>query len=197
MNGCIRCFVAIELPEALRETIASGFAKEGHGVDGVRWTGAGNLHLTLKFLGDIVEDRLPALQEALPEAVAGIPPFVLELRGAGAFPSPQNPRVLFAEAGAGAAEAAALAAALDKALAPLGHAPESRRFFPHATVGRFKSRPRDSGALRRLLDTLCGRAWGACLVPAVHLVRSSLFPTGPIYSILRTTRLPDASRQHR
>lgn len=192
MNG-VRCFVAIELPEALRETIASYFDREGRGRAGagVTWVRAASLHLTLKFLGEVASDRLPALQAALAAAVAGHPPFVLALRGAGAFPSPERPRVLWVGAGAGAAEATALAAAVELAVEPLGHAPENRPFTPHLTVGRVKVPPRESGALRRLLEAARDRAWDEWLVPAVHLVRSELFPAGPIYSILQTTRLPE------
>jgi 2'-5' RNA ligase len=186
MNDGVRCFVAIELPEPLREAIATWFADAGRGVRGVRWTGAQRLHLTLKFLGEVAPDRLAAVGSAVAAAVAGRGPFSLELLGAGAFPSVQRPRVVWVGIGAGAA---GLAASLELALAPLGFAPEGRPFTPHLTVGRLREPPRDRAALPRLLEQVRDRVWGLAVVPAVHLVRSDLFPAGPNYSILATTPL--------
>jgi 2'-5' RNA ligase len=191
VSGGLRCFVAVELPDGLRETIADHFAREGRAVAVVRWVPAANLHLTLKFLGDIEAQRLPTLQGALAQALAGAAPFTLALRGAGAFPTPERPRVIWVGAGKGAAEVSAMAAAVEGALAPLGFAPEARPFAPHLTVGRVKSPLHDRGALRRLLEAVREREWGEWLVSAAHLVRSELFPAGPIYSILHTASLPE------
>jgi 2'-5' RNA ligase len=156
----------------------------------VRWVAAANLHLTLQFLGDVDAGRIPALREALDVAVSGHRAFRLGLRGAGAFPSPERPRVLWVGAGEGAAAASALATSVAAALAPLGFAPEERRFLPHLTVGRVGSPSRDRAPLLRLLDAVRDREWGECLIPAAHLLRSELFPAGPIYSILHEARLP-------
>lgn len=197
MSGGLRCFVALELPEALRESIAAHFAREGRGVAGVAWTVSGNLHLTLKFLGAVATDLLPAVERAIAAALVDREPFTLALRGAGAFPSEQRPRVIWVGAGAGAATAAALADSLEKSLEPLGFAPEPRAFTPHLTVGRVKAPVRDSAALPRLVAAVRDRAWGEWVVPAVHLVRSELFPAGSIYSILHATRLPGRPRQDR
>jgi 2'-5' RNA ligase len=191
MSGALRCFVALEPPQALRESIASHFAREGRGAPGIRWTAAAGLHLTLKFLGDVEPARLPELEAALAAAVAQHPPFTLELRGAGAFPTPQGPRVVWVGAGAGAAQAAALAGAVDAAAAAGGCAPEARPFAAHLTVGRVRTPPRDRAALPRLLAAVADRAWGSWVVRAAHLVRSELFPAGPIYSILREMSLPE------
>ena len=197
MSGGLRCFVAVELPEALREAIAAYFAAEGRRVAGVRWVSPANLHLTLKFLGDVSEERLPALRAAIAAAAAGGSPFTLTLRGAGVFPSPERPRVIWVGAGAGAARLTELALSVEAAVTPLGFAPEGRPFAPHLTVGRIAYRTPDREGLRRLLDSACDREWGEWVVPAVHLVRSELFPRGPIYSILQTTPLPDTLRQGR
>jgi 2'-5' RNA ligase len=166
-------------------------------VRGVRWTDAGRLHLTLKFLGEVAADRLPAVRAAVDAAAAGHASFTLELRGAGAFPAVQRPRVVWVGTGAGALEASALAASLELALAPLGFAPEQRPFTAHLTVGRFREPPRDRAALPRLIEAVRDRLWGEAVVPAVHLVRSDLFPAGPNYSILATAPLPGGVRQGR
>jgi 2'-5' RNA ligase len=197
VNGVLRCFVAIELPEDLREAVAAFFAREGREIAGVRWVDGARLHLTLKFLGAVAADRVAAVGGAVAEAAVGHGPFALELRGAGAFPTEQRARVVWVGIGAGAAETCGLASSLETALAPLGFAREERPFTPHLTVGRVKAPPRDRAALPRLLAAARDRTWGQALVPAVHLVRSELFPAGPIYSILTTTPLPRIARQGR
>jgi 2'-5' RNA ligase len=166
-------------------------------VSGVRWVPAGNLHLTLKFLGELDAGRLPALEGALTEALLGHAPFSLALRGAGAFPSPERARVIWVGAGTGAAEVSAIAASVEAALTPLGFSPEERPFSPHLTVGRVKTPPRDRGALRELLDAVRDREWGEWVVSGAHLVRSELFPAGPIYSILHTAILSEKPGQDR
>jgi 2'-5' RNA ligase len=187
--------VALVLPSELREPVAAFFAREGRKVPGVRWVAAANLHLTLQFLGEVDAGHLSAVAQALDAAVSGHGAFRFALRGAGVFPAPERPRVLWVGAGAGAAEASALAASVAAALAPVGFAPEARPFVPHLTVGRVKFPPRDRGPLLRLLEAVRDRDWGECLVPAAHLLRSELFPAGPIYSILHEARLPANPRQ--
>ena len=190
MSGGFRCFVALVLPAELREAVAGHFAREGRRVPGVRWVAAANLHLTLQFLGEVEAERISALREALEAAVSGHAAFRLGLRGAGAFPSAERPRVLWVGAGEGTAQASALGASVAAALAPLGFPAEERPFVPHLTVGRVAAPPRAREPLRRLLEDARDRDWGGCLVPAAHLLRSELFPAGPIYSILHEARLP-------
>lgn len=197
MNGGLRCFVALELPESLRDAVAAFFAREGRGVHGVRWVPAAHLHLTLKFLGDVAADLLPGVQDAVVSALVGHAPFAMELRGSGAFPSVQRPRVVWVGLGAGAAEATRLAASLERSLVPLGFAPEPRSFAPHLTVGRVRTPGPDRAALPRLITAARDRAWGEAVIREVHLVRSELFPAGPIYSILQTTPLPGEQRRDR
>jgi 2'-5' RNA ligase len=175
--------------------VAAFFAREGRGVAGVRWAAAAQLHLTLKFLGEVAAGLLPAVREAVAAALADHGPFTLALHGAGAFPSVQRPRVVWVGVGAGAAEATLLAGSLERSLAPLGFAPEPRPFAPHLTVGRVKAPGADRAALPRLIAAVRDRAWGEDVVREVHLVRSELFPAGPIYSILHTTSLPGTARQ--
>jgi RNA 2',3'-cyclic 3'-phosphodiesterase len=197
VNGGLRCFVAIGLPESLRETVAAFFAREGRGVPGVRWAPGAHLHLTLKFLGEVAADRLAEVRAAVEAPLADHGPFAMELRGAGAFPSVQRPRVIWVGLGAGAAETMALAGALERSLAPLGFAPEQRAFTPHLTVGRVKAPGNDRAALPRLIAAVRDRVWGETVAREVHLMRSELFPAGPIYSILHATILPGTPPQDR
>ena len=195
MSGGIRCFVALLLPDELREAVWDHFTREGRRIPGVRWVAAENLHLTLQFLGEVDPGRLPGVRKALDAAVIGHEAFRLGLRGAGAFPSPERPRVIWVGAGGGGAAAVSLAASVAAALASLGFTPDGRPFVPHLTVGRVGDPPRDRGPLRRLLEAVRDRDWGGHLIPAAHLMRSELFPAGPIYSILHEARLPAIPRQ--
>jgi 2'-5' RNA ligase len=187
--------VALGLPESLRESVAAFFAREGRGVPALRWAPGSHLHLTLKFLGDVAAHMLPEVRAAIEASLADHGPFAVELRGAGAFPSVQRPRVVWVGLAAGAAEATALAGSLERSLAPLGFAPEQRAFTPHLTVGRVKAPGPDRAALPRLLAAVRDRVWGQTVAREVHLVRSELFPAGPIYSILHTTSLSGTSPQ--
>lgn len=195
MSAGYRCFVAVGLPDDLREEIGAFLEREAVRVGGVRWVAREQLHLTLKFLGDTPPERVPEIGRALDAALAGVSPCTLELRGAGAFPSASRPRVVWIGAGAGAAELGALAAAVERCCSALGFPAEERAFAAHLTVGRVKAPPRDPAALPRLLAAVRERVWGRFLVPAVHLMRSELFPAGPIYSILHETRLAGGPAQ--
>lgn len=194
MRETCRCFIAVALPASLREAIREFLLRRAPAVGGVKWVGAEHLHLTLKFLGEVGRERIPAVAGALDAALAGFAPFPTRLHAAGAFPSPARPRVVWIGVAAGAAELAALAAAVETALSPLGFPPEDRPFAAHLTVGRVKAPPRDPAALPALIDAVRDRTWGEFVVPEVHLMRSELFPEGPRYSILHTTSLPGAPR---
>jgi len=146
-----------------------------------------NLHLTLKFLGQVAEARVPAIAEAL-RAAAALPAFDLELRGLGAFPTPDRPRVLWVGAGQGAAAAATLAARVDAGLAALGFLHETRAFASHVTLGRVRT-PRLNPGLAERLHGAGDRDFGRVRVGAVSLMRSQLSPAGARYTELAALAL--------
>jgi 2'-5' RNA ligase len=127
----------VELDAAARDA-AAALVRELRarpGADGVRWVPAENLHVTLRFLGQVERARLPELTAAARAAAAPLAPFELALGSARAFPSPRQPRVVALELEP-EAPLAALAAALEGAAVALGFAPEARRFRAHLTLGR-------------------------------------------------------------
>lgn len=143
---------------------------------------AGRLHLTLKFLGDTPSDRVPELCEAL--GTVPLAPFVLALAGAGFFPDSGRPRVFWAGIRSGADELAALARAVDRALAPLGFAPESRPFRPHLTLCRVRDPGRaDWNAVRERAAVF---VWPEMRVTNFVFWKSVLGPGGPVYGPLGT-----------
>jgi len=136
----VRVFVAIfPPPEIRKKTLVS--ARRLSSEDRVRWTRPENVHLTLKFLGDVRKETLDDLRAALGEACAGHAPFDVALAGLGAFPSTRRARILWAGVGAGSNRLRSLATDIDAALAHLGFEREKRPYVPHLTLGRVRGRP--------------------------------------------------------
>ncbi len=175
----MRLFVAAELPASHRASLADVCESGRRG--GVRWVPAENVHLTLKFLGEVDEALVPKIEEALAAALARAEPFALSLSGCGCFPNARAPRVIWLGLAEGAEEAAALAAAVDEALEPLGFGREKRPFKPHLTIGRVKE-PRDGAATAaQKITSLGDYAAPASRLEAVALVKSTLTPEGSVY----------------
>jgi len=164
----------------VRERLAAEVERLRTHARDVAWVAPDNLHLSLKFLGGVEAERLDRIQTALAAAAAVSQPFDLEIRELGAFPTPGRARVLWAGVGAGSKAAAALAARIDAALAPLGFPPEGRTFTAHVTLGRVRT-PRASPALAAALraDVL-----GRQRATAASLMRSDLSPRGARYTEL-------------
>jgi 2'-5' RNA ligase len=173
--------VAILLAEAIRARLASEVERLRPLARDVAWIARDNVHLTLKFLGEVDAARLETLGDALARAVAPCPAFPLVVDGLGAFPSRSRPRVLWAGVGEGAGEATALAGRVDAALAPLGFPRETRPFSAHVTLGRVRT-PRADRGLAEALDR--GSVFGRQPVERVSLMRSELSPRGARYTEL-------------
>lgn len=179
----LRCFVAIALPEPIRGAIARGTSAMRRSGSDVRWVPTGNLHITLKFLGDTPEGVVfGPMREALKRAVAGHAGFTLNLRGAGVFPSESRPRVLWAGAHDGG-QCEALALSVQRELAGLGFEPDERPFRPHITIGRLRSQRARRGVLREI-QGLSDEEFGTVEVAEIVLMKSELRPSGAVHSTL-------------
>ena len=136
----MRAFVAVFPPSEMQEALAD--AARGLPVVGkVRLTPPSNIHLTLKFLGDVSQEDLGRLAEALEPVRERHEPFEASISGFGAFPSPRRARILWAGIGEGAAELRALARDVEESLEPLGFERDDRTYVPHLTLGRARVRP--------------------------------------------------------
>jgi 2'-5' RNA ligase len=141
-----RTFIAIELPPDIRHRITEHIDQLRTAFPQVRasWSRAHNLHLTLKFLGDIPVSRIPALSDACDEAARQVAPFELLVKGSGTFPPHGKPKVLWigiedAAASAGGRNSLlSLHAALEDRSAAAGLARESRAYHPHLTIARLR-----------------------------------------------------------
>lgn len=135
----MRTFIAIELPEEIRRAIAALQDDLRHARAEVGWTKPENIHLTLKFLGEIEEHSVSQVAQACVETAQAFSSFTLSINGAGAFPNARQPRVLWVGLGDGVEEARRVQARLDERLAAIGFEREARAFHPHLTIGRIKS----------------------------------------------------------
>jgi 2'-5' RNA ligase len=151
---------------------------------GIAWVAADNLHVTLKFLGEVEDGRVDPVLEALRAAVAASEPFDLDVRGLGAFPSPGRPRVLWAGIDRGAQALAAVAGRVEAALTRLGFAPEGRPFAAHVTLGRVRE-PRRDPALAAALVAGARRDFGTVRADCITLVRSQLSPRGARHTVVQ------------
>ena len=183
----VRCFVAVLLPEGVRNALAAVSAELRGRAPGLGWVRADNLHLTLRFLGEVEPVVLERVREAVTIAAAAVAPFTVMLGGLGGFPSGRAPRVVWAGV-AGGAELGALHAALEAALVARGIPGESRAFHPHVTLARARE-SRGAGGFADVLGA--GRSFGEIRVAALHLMRSELHPKGARHTILMEAPLPE------
>jgi RNA 2',3'-cyclic 3'-phosphodiesterase len=184
----IRCFLAIELPEALRDGLARVQEELKRSRADVRWVAPGNIHLTLKFFGNIPDDEIGPLAQAAREAAAATAPLQFKVTFAGAFPSPNAPRVVWLGLGGDLVPLTQLFYRLEKAYATLGYPPEGRAFNPHLTLGRVKS-PANRDKLARMLAKLPPVDWPPFEVKELILFQSVLSPQGSKYTPLKVIPL--------
>ena len=191
----IRAFIAVELSQELRAAIAKsqGVVKDQlakamrRDAPDVRiqWVRPESMHVTLKFLGNVVEDGVRDIEHAMQQVAHARAPFSLEVGGLGVFPDVRAPRILWVGMSGSVEELVGLAGDLDGALHDLGFAPETRPFQPHLTLARIKERSRDIGRVLAgsgLLEQV--GAVGNLAVSALSLMKSDLKPSGAVYTRL-------------
>jgi 2'-5' RNA ligase len=181
----IRAFIAIELPEEVKadlSSVQSRLRPERHPY--VKWVSVDGVHLTLKFLGNIDQEKVSPIAEAMAGAAQKASPFRLEVGGLGAFPNLRSPRVVWVAVEGEVEKLASLQRAIDHSLVALGFSPETRSFTPHLTLGRLKERA-SAEERRRMGEALLAVA-GEEVVPfrvtEISLMRSTLTPRGAIYN---------------
>ncbi len=157
----------------------------------VKWVRPENIHLSLKFLGDVEEAREPELREALRRAAGARGeqrPLILQIAGFGVFPDYHRPHVVWAGVTPDPG-LELLQHAVEQAFAPLGFPTEARAFRPHVTLGRAArdARPRDFAGLEAIL---AGTDFDETVTVAeVDLMQSTLQPNGPVYQVRYHERL--------
>ncbi len=188
MDARRRIFVAVTLAPALRASVAGVRATLGDAAGRLRWVPPENLHLTVRFLGEITEAQVRRVVEAARETAAPVAPFAITLAGVGAFPTARAPRIVWVGVTEGADRLSDLAGALETALRRRKFSAEARPLQPHLTVARARSggRPPD------LTTALAGAAAfvaGTQHVDALVVMESTLGPSGPSYREISRERL--------
>lgn len=185
MDEMVRCFVCVEIEPGVRKTLGAWLGRLRSLAPSIRWVDDGALHITLKFCGEIEPKRLIKLQAAMEQAfaTAKIPPFDLELSGVGAFPGWRQPRVLWVGLGQDEDQLFRLFDVVEKAGVAVGLEREKRPFHPHVTIARIKT-PSELPVqlMRELNDGNAGQ--GQWTVRYVTLMKSDLYPEGPVYTPL-------------
>jgi 2'-5' RNA ligase len=177
----MRTFIAIEIPAEIKKGMAE--AQGRLKVSGVEagWTRPEGIHLTLKFLGDVGEQKIAEVINALSRAVNGMNRFRLEIAGAGAFPNPRNARVAWVGVAGDIEKLSVLQSSVEEAMAGLGMEREDRKFTPHLTLGRIKHiRSRDAWV--NALDAIKDIRLSGFDVEAVSLMKSELQRSGAVYT---------------
>ena len=180
----LRCFIAVNLPSSLKEKLGLVQEELRKAQGDVSWVKPENIHLTLKFLGEISEKKVERVKEVLTKAVAIAASFEIQLEGLGVFPGMKSPRVIWVGAKETPAALAELQKAVDEGLSQIGFPKEGRKFSPHFTLGRVRS-PRNIEALRQALTEIKTPGLEAVKIESLELMRSQLSPKGSTYSVLQ------------
>jgi len=178
----MRTFIAVEISKAIRAEIQAIRERLKKIQANVKWVEQDNTHLTIKFIGDVGPDQVPAICSAIEKAAGAARQFDIEIRGVGTF-SRRRPSVLWVGVEDPSEELARLHVELENALHKLGIEKENRKFSPHITMGRV----RGGKNIRELLEGLDAQRTahlGTSRVESLILFESKLTPQGPIYSRL-------------
>jgi 2'-5' RNA ligase len=192
----LRAFIAVEIPLEIREAVGKATAPMQKAIGSViRWVPTENMHLTLKFLGDVSPSNVEMLSQMLRAEADMFHCFDLRLSGLGAFPNLKRPRVIYIGIQA-PAMLEALQRGIEAASRRLGYESEERGFSPHLTIGRLKHASRVTAAeqqsIRRALEETRIDLLGTARVDSVHLYKSDLKPTGSVYTRLYSAQLKKA-----
>lgn len=182
INGKLRAFIAVPLSEEALQGLQSGqdIIKDTGVVAG--FPRVSSAHITLKFLGEINRDQVSLITKKLEENAAGFEPFVLRIKGLGAFPSIKNPRITWAGIES-EGHLFRLQRRVEDAMREAGFEVENRRFSPHITLARIKS-PLNTDLLEAALKQTKNLNMGISPVCTIRFYESILNPGGAVHKIL-------------
>ena len=188
----LRAFIAADISKAIQQVIQDKIEelRRTIGNTPVRWTPSQNIHLTLKFLGDISPTNVDDLIQLLRAEADICSPFDIHINRLGCFPSSKRPRVLYIGIQS-PAELETLQRKIEVTTARYGSKSESRSFSPHLTIGRIRQNatPADQQKIRKALEVIKIDSPGTIRVDSIHLYKSELKPSGAVYTKLFTAPL--------
>ncbi len=180
----LRLFIAVEIPAELQQKVYKETSKFRQELDSlIRWVPVENMHLTLKFLGDVAPSNVEFLTQMLRNEAEEIPCFNIQLTGLGSFPSLRRPRVIYIGIQA-PVSLDTLQRGIESGSRKLGYESEERSFSAHLTLGRVKQNATatDQQKIRRVIESTQVDLLGNARVDSVHLFKSDLKPSGSVYT---------------
>lgn len=186
----LRTFIAVELDKQIIEELTQALNLFKSTQADVKWVNPPNAHITLKFLGEVQEQKIEKISQIIKESSCGFKPFVLTLQSLGAFPTLNSPRVIWIGAVSQDNILEKLAETIEINLVSLHFPKEKRGFKSHITIGRVRSN-KNKAELINLLRNL-EIAKKEMLVKTVTLFKSTLSPKGSIYERLSVASLKQA-----
>ena len=187
----VRAFVAIAPPQILVDRLkqVQQELQSGIGGDAIRWTMPAQLHLTLKFLGNVSGVALSGLESALRHACQDQAPFRLALENPGCFPNPRNPRVIWVGINGELEPLQKLQSRIDRETQAFGDHAEEHAFQPHLTIGRVKVQGKEARKVGEAVEHAAPSKCGAWMVREVGLMQSRLSPLGAQHTTLAVLAL--------
>lgn len=188
-ENTLRTFIAIELDPKLQSAlhkVQDEFKKEGADV---RWVKADNIHVTLKFLGEISPEKIDTVKGAMQKTFADVKPFSMGLTHLGAFPKLENPQIIWVGVTADRNSIKLIAESLEENLSKIGFKKEVRDFDPHVTLGRSRSAINKIALTKKLKAFKFPAEPLHQLVNQIVLFKSTLTPQGPVYEVLAKIEL--------
>ncbi len=184
-----RLFIAVDIPPEITGGIDRMLSEMKKRIHGVRWVKGDSIHLTLKFLGNVAEEKIEGIEEALEPVGSRHEAANLTVERLGAFPSMKRPRVIWLGIGGDVERLAALRNDVEEVCASLGFTRESRPFSPHLTIGRIRDAKKAGTIVSGTLKDLETARFEPFTVETFHLYRSELKPEGAVYTKLKTFSL--------
>ncbi len=188
MPKTLRAFVAVPIPDAVALFLMQIQAQLQLPGRNIRWVAAKNIHLTLKFLGDIDPSRVPAAAAQMDAAAGATAAFSLTAKGVGVFPDLRHARVIWVGLTGDLDRLKTIQTGLESGLESVGFKRETRGFGAHLTIGRIRRRI-DAQLIGESLVPLKAVASDGFRVDRLMLFKSILTPSGPEYTLLHTSHL--------
>lgn len=180
--------MAVEIEDSIQQRLAALQRRLASQLDGVRWPKPEQIHLTLKFLGEVAESQLAELTHAVQRVAEASRPFEFAIRQVGCFPPRGPARIVWAGVAEPSGALAACQSACESALEPLGFARESRPYHPHLTIGRVKE-GRGFADIRQRIAQFEQFEGGLQPAHELTLFESRLSPHGPSHFVLSRSAL--------
>jgi 2'-5' RNA ligase len=170
----MRLFIAVEIPEDVKEELGKTMEALKRKVSSVKWVEKENFHITLRFIGEVQEDKLPVIENIIEEVSSKFSPFDIELKGVGNFPY-----VIWIGIDKGKEILSDISYSIEGPLIKAGFPPADKLFSPHITLGRVKKK----------IENFQGVDFGPLSFRAdsITLMQSQLFSSGPVYTPLKVS----------